>query len=55
MLLIIGTAAVNVIASNLILFGLQRYMVYTYGLFYMGMFLIVAELWKKRVEVFKCT
>ena len=55
MLLIIGTAAVNVIASNLILFGLQRYMVYTYGLFYMGMFLIVAELWKKRAEVFKRT
>ena len=55
MLLNIGTAAVKVITSNRILFGLQRYMIYmiyTYGLFYMGMFLIMAELWKKRAEVF---
>lgn len=52
MLLISGTAIVNVVASNLILFGLQRYMVYTYGLFYMGMYLLLLELWKKKKEVF---
>lgn len=53
MLLICGTAIVNVVSSNLILFGLQRYMVYTYGLFYMGIYLMMLELWKKKKEVFK--
>lgn len=51
--LVTGTAVVNATASNLILFGLQRYMVYTYGMFYIAMYLAVCELWKNREEVFK--
>lgn len=47
MLLVSGSAVVNVVTSNLILFGLQRYMVYTYGMFYMAMYLMLTELWKK--------
>ena len=46
-LLISGTAIMNVVSTNLILFGLQRYMVYTYGMFYMAMFLAVRALWRK--------
>ena len=46
-LLISGTAIMNVVSTNLILFGLQRYMVYTYGMFYMAMFLAVRALWRE--------
>ena len=46
-LLISGTAIMNVVSTNLILFGLQRYMVYTYGMFYMAMFLAMRALWRK--------
>ena len=42
-----GTAIMNVVSTNLILFGLQRYMVYTYGMFYMAMFLAMRALWRE--------
>lgn len=41
MMLIVITAAVNVVASNLIHFGLQRYLAYTVGMFYVGGYLLL--------------
>lgn len=47
MLGIVVIAILNVTASNLILFGLQRYLAYTVGIFWVGMYLIVRVLWSK--------
>lgn len=46
MLLITGTAILNVVSSNIVLFGLQRYLAYTLGMFYLGMLLIARDFWK---------
>lgn len=44
MLLIVLTAVLNVVASNLIHFGLQRYLAYTVGMFYVGGYLLARQL-----------
>lgn len=51
MWLIIILATVNVVSSNLVHFGLQRYLAYTVGMFYAGGYLMARQLfliWKKR-------
>ncbi len=51
MWLIIILAAVNVVSSNLVHIGLQRYLAYTVGMFYAGGYLMARQLfliWKKR-------
>lgn len=56
MLLIVLTAAINVVSSNLIHFGLQRYLAYTVGMFYVGGYLLARQLfmlWKQRKVVNK--
>lgn len=46
MLLITGTAILNVVSSNMVLFGLQRYLAYTLGMFYLGMLLVIRDFWR---------
>lgn len=56
MMLIVITASGNVFASNLVHFGLQRYLAYTVGMFYVGAYLLVRRcflLWKERKVVRK--
>lgn len=56
MLLIVIMASVNVVASNLVHFGLQRYLAYTVGMFYVGAYLLLRRcflMWKERRVVSK--
>ena len=56
MMLIVITASGNVVGSNLVHFGLQRYLAYTVGMFYVGGYLLVRRcflLWKERKVVRK--
>lgn len=56
MMLIVITASVNVVASNLVHFGLQRYLAYTVGMFYVGAYLLLRRcflMWKERKVVRK--
>lgn len=56
MLLIVIAASVNVVASNLVHFGLQRYLAYTVGMFYVGAYLLLRRcflMWKERRVVSK--
>ena len=56
MLLIMGTSAVNNIACDLVLCGLQRYTSYTLGLTWIGLFLLLRE-WLNLLfpcEIMKC-
>ncbi len=45
MWLVLCTAIVNVISANLVHFGLQRYLAYTVGLFYVGGYLMLRKMW----------
>lgn len=54
MICIVLVAVINVVASNLVHFGLQRYLAYTVGMFYVGGYLLVRRcflLWKERKVV----
>lgn len=56
MMLIVIMAAGNVVGSNLVHFGLQRYLAYNVGMFYVGAYLLVRRcflLWKERKVVRK--
>lgn len=56
MLLIVIMASINVVSSNLVHFGLQRYLAYTVGMFYVGAYLLVRRcflIWKERKVVSK--
>ena len=41
MMLIVLIAVINVVSSNLMHFGLQRYLAYTVGMFYIGLFILM--------------
>lgn len=47
MAFILGTNLVMVILISMIFFGQQRYLFYTFGMFYIAYFLLVVQLWKK--------
>lgn len=51
MLLIVGTSTINALACDLVLAGLQRYMAYTMGMTWIGVFLLLKELWGSRGSV----
>lgn len=56
MILIVIIASVNVVSSNLVHFGLQRYLAYTVGMFYVGAYLLVRRcflFWKEGKVVSK--
>lgn len=56
MMIIVIVAAVNVVASNLVHMGLQRYLAYTVGMFYVGAYLLARRcffIWKERKVVSK--
>lgn len=52
MALILGTNVVMVIIISLVFFGQQRYLVYTFGPFYMAYYLLLRQLWRVRVRGF---
>lgn len=37
----------NIMLLNILFYGLQRYVVYTYGLYYISLFLMLRDLWNK--------
>lgn len=45
MMLVMGTSVLNALACDLVLAGLQRYMAYTLGMTWIGVFLLVRELY----------
>lgn len=45
MLLIAGTAIMNVVATDLMFVTVQRYLIYTYGLLYIAMYLLLKDLY----------
>lgn len=45
MWLILGIAIINVVSANLVHFGLQRYLAYTVGMFYVGGYLMLRKVW----------
>lgn len=50
MILIVIIASVNVVSSNIVHFGLQRYLAYTVGMFYVGAYLLMRQcflMWKE--------
>ena len=50
MMLIVLIAVTNVVSSNLMHFGLQRYLAYTVGMFYIGLFILMRRiLWNSRL------
>lgn len=54
MWLILVTSIINVVASNAVHMGIQRYLAYTVGMFYVGGYLLVRRcflLWKERKVV----
>ena len=40
----------NVVITNLFFFGQQRYVVYTFGFFYISLFLLCRDIWMIRKE-----
>lgn len=52
MALILGTNVVMVLIISLVFFGQQRYLVYTFGPFYMACYLLLRQLWRVRVRGF---
>ena len=48
MMFIVVTATVNVVSSNLVHFGLQRYLAYTVGMFYVGGYLLLRRCFLSR-------
>ncbi len=44
---VLGTNLVMVVVISLVFFGQQRYLVYTFGLFYIAYFLLLTQLWKQ--------
>ncbi len=44
---VLGTNLVMVVVISLIFFGQQRYLVYSFGLFYIAYFLLLTQLWKQ--------
>lgn len=48
MLLVMAASIINALGCDLVLAGLQRYMAYTLGMTWMGLFLLVRSLWKKK-------
>lgn len=54
MALILGTNVVMVLIISLVFFGQQRYLVYTFGPFYMAYYLLLVQLWRVRLrELFR--
>ena len=54
MALILGTNVVMVLIISLLFFGQQRYLVYTFGPFYMAYYLLLVQLWRVRLrELFR--
>lgn len=47
MVFVLGTNLVMVLLISLVFFGQQRYLFYTFGLFYMAYFLLLLEWWKQ--------
>ncbi len=45
--LTIGISALNVLVTNVILYGMQRYLVYTFGLMYISVYLMIRTKWNK--------
>lgn len=52
MALILGSNVVTVLIMSLVFFGQQRYLVYTFGPFYMAGYLLLRQLWRVRVREF---
>lgn len=50
MALVLGTNVVTVVAISLVFFGQQRYLVYTFGPFYIALYLLLRQLWRVRVR-----
>lgn len=50
MALVLGTNVVSVTAISLVFFGQQRYLVYTFGPFYIALYLLLRQLWRVRVR-----
>lgn len=50
MALVLGTNMVTVTVISLVFFGQQRYLVYTFGLFYIALYLLLRQLWRVRVR-----
>ncbi len=44
---VLGTNLVMVAVISLVFFGQQRYLVYTFGMFYIAYFLLLTQLWKQ--------
>lgn len=54
MALVLGTNLVTVVVISLVFFGQQRYLVYTFGPFYIALYLLLRQLWRLRLrEVLK--
>ncbi len=49
---VLGTNLVMVVVISLVFFGQQRYLVYTFGLFYIAYFLLLTQMWKQYGGVF---
>ncbi len=51
MITVVIIACVFVVVTNLAFMGIQRYLYYTFGLFYIGYFLMLREIWRKIVKI----
>lgn len=47
MALILGTNVVMIVIISIVFFGMQRYLLYTFGLFYIAYLLLLLQLWKQ--------
>ena len=50
MALVLGTNLVTVLVISLVFFGQQRYLVYTFGPFYIALYLLFRQLWRLRLR-----
>lgn len=50
MALVLGINVMTVFIISLVFFGQQRYLVYTFGPFYMAYYLLIRQLWRMRVR-----
>lgn len=50
MALVLGTNLVTVAVISLVFFGQQRYLVYTFGPFYIALYLLFRQLWRLRLR-----
>ena len=48
MLLVMAASIINALGCDLVLAGLQRYMTYTLGMTWIGLFLLVRPLWERK-------